>query len=205
MNKHSVHDRKTRSRNYKGEAEAAPVLGWLNAKGGLLRQQAKAEMERGIELILFMYKFQPSVAHRKPSPEFQQVQRELNEWLLQYTFSNRLDCGDVGLVWSLRVNADLPRAAVRGEAEAVETIAELAKRGFLERIRKCKCGQYFFVRFPKREPPERFHSDQCRELFWESSEERKEQKQKWARNNYQSRKELELGSRKATQRIGGKK
>jgi len=201
MEKRGVRGQKNRPRTYYGEAEAWLVLDWLNAKGGPNRQQARAEMERGIELILFMYKF----AGRESSPEVQRAQRELNEWMLGYTSSNRLDCGESGLNWSRHVNADLPRVRVRGEAECVERVVELARMGVVGQVRKCQCGRYFFVRFPKREPPERFCTDECRVQFWEATEERKKQKRERARNNYQSRKELELGSRKAAHREGGKR
>lgn len=204
VNKQAVHDRKPKPRKYRGEAEADDLLNWLNAKNpSTIRMHAKAEMERGIELIQFTHNLQPGPAHRESSPELRRAQRELNEWLLRYTYSHRLDFEESGPVWSLRVNADVPRVPVRGEAEAVDCAVKLAKIGVISQINKCACGAHFFVRFPKRKPPERFCSDQCRVNVWESSQERKEQKREWARKNYQSRKELELGSRRAAQRKQG--
>lgn len=194
-----VHRQKSGPRTYYGEAEALPVVDWLNVKGGPNRQQAKAEMERGMELILSMYKS----AGREPSPEVQCAQRELNEWMLGYTSSNRIDFGEKDLIWSRRGNVDLPRSRVKGEVECADGVVELAQKGVLGQVRKCECGQYFFVRFPKRNPPERFCTKACHAQFWEATETRKKQKREWARTNYQSRKELELGSRKAAQRKGG--
>jgi hypothetical protein len=170
MNKLTIHDRKQGSRKYSGEVEAAPLLDWLNSRGGHLRQQAKAEIERAMVLILSVYKAENA----------QRDQKELNEWLLQYTFTNRLDSGKSGLIWSLSVNADLARDYVRGESESVARIVELAKLGVLERIRKCDCGMYFFARFSR----QRFHANECTVRFWEASPARKEQKRKKAKEYY---------------------
>lgn len=178
-----MHDRKPKPRTYRGEAEVADLLEWLNAKNPSdLRQQARAEVASIFRLVLCLYEMANKSNRKGPSEEFKSEQTRLNEWLVHYEFVNRVDYGNSGVTWSLSNSADLlARPYVKGEAECVACIVELARMGMISRVRQCECGQYFFVRFPK---TQRFHSKECREQFWEASSERKEQKRQNARKYY---------------------
>lgn len=73
--------------------------------------------------------------------------------------------------------------------------------GLLKKLRVCqKCGKWLYARFPH----QRFCSTTCKDNFHAFNEADKKRRREWARANYQTRKELELGSRKAAQRKGGK-
>jgi hypothetical protein len=204
MNNNTVHGRKNSSpRTYFGEAEAADLLNWLNAKNSSDKKQlAKAKVESVMTLLQSLHENVRTFAGQKPSTAFLRDQKELNVALLEYEFVNRVDYDpSLGLTWNLSSSADLSMDWVRGEAEAIAQIRDLDKMGVLAQVRKCDCGEYFFVRFPKREPPERFCSEKCRVEFWEKSAVRKKQKQKNAKENYKRQKEKEssyLHKRKST-------
>ncbi len=66
------------------------------------------------------------------------------------------------------------------ELFAVHAIVRLVDAGLFDRLQTCACGKWYFSRFSH----QRFCSPECRVTFWESSEERKEQKRKLARNYY---------------------
>jgi hypothetical protein len=183
----TVHDRKKRARKYFGEAEAAPLLSWLNAANASAKMRlARANVESIMERIQALY----TLANKSPRQEKSIVREQgnLNKELLQFEFVHLLDYRKAeGVVtWTQRTSADLTeRDYVPGEAESVARVIDLAKVGVLAQIRKCECGLYFFARFPKREPPQRFHSAECRVKFWDASSQRKEQKQKNARKYYE--------------------
>jgi hypothetical protein len=186
MNKATVHDRKAQARKYRGEAEAAGLLNWLNAKNPSdSRQHAKAKVERVMELLKSLHAMAETTGQRQ-SAAFSRGQKELNMALFEYEFINRVDYDrrSSGLTWNLSSSADLSRDYVRGEAEAIVQIRDLDKMGVLAQVRQCACGEYFFVRFPNREPEERFHSTECQVKFGESSPARREQKRKKAREYY---------------------
>lgn len=89
------------------------------------------------------------------------------------------------------------------EVELVSQILEIAKAGLLRNLRKCdQCGQWMFAR---RQSADRFCSTTCRDRFHTTNEADKKRRRDWAQQNYQSKKELELGSRKAAVRKGGKR
>jgi hypothetical protein len=209
MNRRLVHDRQFRPRTYRGEAEAADLLNWLNArKCGQEEEHARDKVARVIALVQSMREQAQTLARRKPSEGWLRDQNEVYEFFLEYTYSDRVDYdGESGLKWSVCHNREFSLDDVDGQAEAMATIRDLDKMGKLAQVRKCECGRYFFDRFPNRRPRERrFCSTECRERFWEQSPDRQEQKRDWAKDNYKSRKELQLGSRKAAaQRKGGKK
>jgi hypothetical protein len=186
MNNQYVHDRKSRPRKYRGEAESAGLLNWLNAKNPSdMRLNAKAKVERVKTLLQAMREKVLEFAGQKPSAAFLRDQKELNESLLEYEFINRVDYDrSSGLTWNLNISADLSLDYVHGEAEAIVQIRDLDKMGVLAQVRKCACGEYFFVRFPNRDPEERFCSTKCRVEFWEKTKERKEQKRKKAKKYY---------------------
>ena len=66
----------------------------------------------------------------------------------------------------------------------VQSIMDAAEHKTLASVRECQCGRYFFARSTLN----RFCSPSCRIEFWESSEERKEQKRVKARLYYMQHK-----------------
>jgi hypothetical protein len=89
----------------------------------------------------------------------------------------------------------------KGELDLVLDIIEIARAGRISSLKQCaQCRKWLFARFPH----QRFCTAACKESFHATNETDKERRRKWARENYQSRKEIELGSRKAAQRTKGK-
>lgn len=81
------------------------------------------------------------------------------------------------------------------------TVIELLQAEKIDSLRPCdECKGWILARFPH----QRFCSSECKDQFHTSNEADKARRREWARANYQSRKELELGSRKAAQRKGTK-
>lgn len=80
-------------------------------------------------------------------------------------------------------------------------IVDIAGAGRISSLKQCEdCRKWLFARFPH----QRFCSDTCKEHFHRSNEADKKRRRDWARKNYQSRKELDLGSRTAAQQKGRK-
>jgi hypothetical protein len=88
--------------------------------------------------------------------------------------------------------AGKPSATRCMELFAVHAVVHLADAGLLDRLQTCACGKWYFARFSH----QRFCSPECRVTFWESSEERKEQKRKRARQNYVHNKIRDRGKRR---------
>ena len=79
---------------------------------------------------------------------------------------------------------------------------EIFKAGRISSLKQCdQCGKWFLARFPH----QRFCSVECKDQFHTTNEADKKRRREWARANYQTRKELEVGSRKAAKRKGGKR
>lgn len=78
------------------------------------------------------------------------------------------------------------------EGQSIHAIVRLADQGLLDRLEMCDCGLWYFARFSH----QRFCSEECRVRFWESSEDRKEQKRQRARENYQYKKSHSKPNRK---------
>jgi hypothetical protein len=187
MNNDIVHDRKSRirkARKYLGEAEGAGLLHWLNAKNPSDKKQlAKAYVEEVMTLIQSL----PKGARGEKKPEGAgKIQTQLigafNKYELVRTCDYDTSSGD--WIYPFRPTHDFSGDWVRGEADSIERIVKLAEMGVLAQVRKCACGEYFFARFPNRDPKQRFHSSACREKFWEASPERRELKRKRAKEYY---------------------
>ncbi len=92
-------------------------------------------------------------------------------------------------LWS--VGEALAGGQIIPEATAVHAIVRLVEAGLFDRLKTCACGEWYFARFSH----QRFCSPECRVTFWESSEERKEQKRKLARQYYMHHKIHDRGKR----------
>lgn len=78
-------------------------------------------------------------------------------------------------------DAPVLKSCPSGEWLAVDGVLRLAKANRLDRLQTCACGKWYFAKFSH----QRFCSTECRVKFWESSDERKEQKRKKAREYYE--------------------
>lgn len=88
------------------------------------------------------------------------------------------------------------------EIGLVLQILSIASAGNISSLRQCvNCHKWLLARFPH----QRYCSESCKDHFHKFNEADKKRRRDWARANYQSRKELELGSRKAAQRKGRKR
>jgi hypothetical protein len=78
-------------------------------------------------------------------------------------------------------------------------VVETFRAGKIGSLKECEeCGKWLYARFPH----QRFCSENCKDHFHKFNEADKKRRRDWARENYQSRKELELGSRTVAQRKG---
>lgn len=82
-------------------------------------------------------------------------------------------------------------------------VVEIFLTGRIGALKQCEqCGKWLLARFRH----QRFcPGSECQQDFHKFNEADKKRRRDWARKNYQSRKELELGSRKAAQQKRGKK
>lgn len=189
-------------RKYRGEEEARFLLSQLNDERtihrGSLRQVILALQELG--------DCRPMTRQRVLSGDPSQVEETrkieaVNKFLRQYEARPRLRLpspfgGGVRLQWR-SPGKDM-------ELSAVLIAVELAQQGRIASLKKCaypNCKRWLFARFKH----QRFCSEACYDLFHRTDPDEKKRRRDWAREDYQSRKELELGSRKAAQRKGGKR
>jgi hypothetical protein len=191
MNKMTVHDRKTQERKYRGEAEAAPLLGWLNARSPSDKKKLAVAY---VEEIMTAIQSLPPDGAGAGEEGARKIRARLNAAFNKYELVRTCAPGEApgGWIFPLRVSHDLSTDWVRGEADSIEQIVKLAEMGKLGQVRKCECGEYFFVRFPNREPENRFHATECRVKFWESSPDRKKQKKDKAKEYYRLHREKNI-------------
>lgn len=79
---------------------------------------------------------------------------------------------------------------------------EIFKQGKISSVKQCEeCGKWIIARFPH----QRFCSGECKDRFHTTNEADKARRREWARENYQTRKALESGSRMSGKQHGGKK
>jgi predicted RNA-binding Zn ribbon-like protein len=183
-------------RIYQGEAKARFLVNLLNQW-----RMIPLDSLRGIMLALQKLGECQSMSRqrllRKQLPQIE----AMNKILRRYQARPRLRLLSPGdgfrLEWQRIGDDDL-------ELWGVLTAVELAQEGRIAKLKKCanpNCKRWLFARFKH----QRFCSVACHEMFHRTDEADKERRRKWAKNNYQSHKELELGSRKAAQTKGGKK
>ena len=182
MQKHESHDR-NKSNQFLGESDADGILEFLNGTPmeGLERLHARSKA-RILELILdlrnllnFIGPTWDGKLTKEVSDQFQSVNVKLTKYP---TFPIFYPMEDSPRRW----NVDDALWGKRSVAEsvAVHALVRLANQGLLERLQLCQCGLWYFGRFSH----QRFCSAGCRVRFWESSEERKEQKRLRSRENY---------------------
>jgi hypothetical protein len=185
------HDR-NKPRTFWGEQVAAPILHWLNAplecEPGLSALALKQSKKRVLQIISHMRGLQEltkliGVKSKVSSNDQGCDPVALNRMLAGYTSSPRIFTSEAflpkdGRQWVLGKYILSKRPPE--ELIAVEAIIQLAEQNRLDRLQVCECGQWYFAKFSH----QKFCSTECRVRFWESSEERMEQKRERARQNY---------------------
>lgn len=189
MDKVSTHDRKLKSRGYRGSADAEPLLHWLNRTESRGDEVAKIAVGRVIAIVdsitrihVLAKTHRPKGGWRRKPKAIRDEEAALNARLVDYEFSHAVDYSmPEPLAWTLAsVEKPTWSGYVAGEESVVYRVVELSKQGLAWRIRKCVCGVYFFGRLPN----QRFHAPKCREQFWEKSPARQERKRELARDYY---------------------
>jgi len=209
------HIRKSEAgRKYRGEAEARFLLSQLNEGRTIDRDSLR-------QIILALQELgdcRPITRQRVLSGDPSQVEEmrkieAVNKFLRQYEARPRLRLpsprgAPIRLEWRSTPKSNTDATRVRRDAnlelKAVLIAVELAQQGRIASVKKCaypNCKRWLFARFKH----QRFCSEACYELFHRTDPQEKKRRSDWAKGNYQSRKELELGSRKAAQRKGGKR
>jgi hypothetical protein len=151
----------TSEREYGGEVIARELIQWINARAG------KQDCERIIQIIKASNALE---AHRsRAAREARVVRRErrcgrqfakllaagLGRYLFRPVYFGDSD-GRWVILWtplgvnrqSVPVIAYPTQAKVRwGEGSAIMALIELGRLGYVNRIRQCLCGKWFFARF----------------------------------------------------------
>jgi hypothetical protein len=203
-------------RTYRGEAEARFLASQLN-------EGRKIDRESLRQVISALQKLadcrpQPIKSQRVLSDDPTQIDEvanieAVNKVLRRYEAWPHLKLplqigGPIRLEW--RSTAQRNSEAIQRRIDAnlelrsVLIAVGLAVQGRIGALKECAnpdCKRWLFARFKH----QRFCATACYELFHETDPGDKKRRREWARNNYRSRKELELGSRKAAQRKGGKR
>ena len=126
--------------------------------------------------------------------------RRLNRLLREYEafpYISDKPNGRWDLIWG-----GMGSATASWQLSAVLIAIELAKTKELLRFRQCLIDKKWFF---ARTADSKFCCSKCRDTFHQNDPERKAKRRKWAKENYRTRKELELGSRKAAQQKGRKR
>jgi hypothetical protein len=195
------HDR-NKANQFLGESDADGILEFLNGRPleGQERLAAKSKA-RVLELISDLRNLLNCVGAtwdgkltKELSDQFQSVNLRLTKYP---TFPIFYPKEDSPRRWNVDDALWGKRSVV--ESVAVHALVRLANQGLLERLQLCQCGLWYFGRFSH----QRFCSAECRVRFWESSEERKEQKRQRSRENYLYHKVHKKNSRQKTERGKG--
>ena len=185
MNKVVIHDRKTESRSYRGQADAEFLIGWLNRVSARNDPSGAMALARIDEIIDAISQIGTSGTTSTPK-QIRNYGSALNLLLTRYEFVYSVDyTRSLPFVWALS-SIENPAANdyIDGETLAVHHLVELAKKDVADRVRKCECGLRFFARLPA----QRFHEDVCRVRFWEQSAERQARRREKAREYYHLKK-----------------
>jgi hypothetical protein len=191
------------------------VPGLIAALNG--KWEAKYDRDALIELVHALQNLEEEWSNKKarferdragftPSRAIREPWRKICEILREYIAHPTLTLGwqepdePIDGAWNLswtradgKAHLDLDFAL-----DAMETF----KAGKISSLKPCQeCGKWIIARFPH----QRFCSGECKDRFHTTNEADKARRREWARENYQTRKVLESGSRKATKRKGGKR
>jgi hypothetical protein len=201
-------------RKYRGEEEAHFLLSQLNDERTIdhesLRQLILALQELGDCRPITRQRFWGGDPTQ--GEEMRKI-KAVNKFLRRYEAWPRLRQpspfgGTIRLEWRSTPKSNTDATRLRRDAnlelKTVLIAVELAQEGRIASLKQCanpNCKRWLFARFKH----QKFCSEACYELFHRTDPQEKKRRCNWAKENYRSRKELELGSRKAAQRKVGKR
>lgn len=163
-------------RDFPGEGEAKSLINWLNTAPNVgAREFVTSLLDKMISLERYCCGFSEAKATR--------LCDEINKELKPYRMIPQVEVTQgVGLMrWgSYMVPSPVgPRISVETFA-AVSRLIDLAKGGFLLKFGRCQCGSLFYQRFKHQTSC----SEKCRLKHYKTTEEWKEKRRLWARENY---------------------
>jgi hypothetical protein len=177
-----------------GKVDAAHIVEWLNSANSRddWYRSTEAEESRSrvldvissIRTLLGAIEQRPGWKPKQPPNKKQPLKisnafHELNLKLTSYpSFSCFYPEPNKSCRWDM--SEALCGHGPVGESLAVNAAVRLADQNRLQRLQVCDCGSWYFAKFSH----QKFCSTECRVRFWESSEERMEQKRDGARENY---------------------
>jgi hypothetical protein len=142
------------------------------------------------------------------SPEVERSRNSLNRFLRRYAARPMILPGYPGQErsprgWHLEWIRIGTQKQLHSELRLMLHVVDIMLAGRITFLRQCgQCGSWFFGR----QQNQRFcPGGVCQQEFHQFSEADRKRRREWARQNYQTRKELELGSRKAAKRKRGTK
>jgi hypothetical protein len=190
-----THDRKIGFNASVDSRDARRLLDWLNRAMSRKDEGVVMALTRVQQIVDRLAKLEekqralrPKRGRKNKPTEIKKEEAAINMMIARYEFNLFLDTSQsepgVWAPFPTQILTD-DHPLVQDETRAVYYAIELAKQGWLSKIRKCDgCGRYFYARLTI----SRFHDMACRTAFWERSPERKKQKRQKAKDYYDLKK-----------------
>ena|SRR2546428_766553 len=205
---------------FAGEAEAYCLIAWLNASKGSSEHSRLVELVNSCRRLSTRYwelieRYPGTPAGGRPRPPSVRARREVRQWFLllkelnarlsRYRLYPSFEPMDEDRIWFLswmtpqkekQLKLTYPNglfAGVMGESQAVLDLVQLVQKGFVDRLRICPCGTWFFARFSH----QKFHNTECQQSFYRSSEQWKASRRVYQREYRRlvSTKKVTIGER----------
>ena len=177
-------------RTYRGEAEARFLVNLLN-RGGMMHQESLPGIILALQELGDCRSMSRNRLWREQLPKIQAMDKILRQFQARPLL--RLLSPPLGdgfrLEWQRIEGDDL-------ELQAVLRAVRLTQEGQIASLKECAnpdCKLWLFARFEH----QRFCSESCKEYFHRFNEADKKRRRDWARENYNTRKILESGSKAA--------
>jgi hypothetical protein len=173
-------------RTYKGEPEARQLVAWLNETKN---SAAHGRVVRLIELFSALAAanelLTTAAIQVRPYLQVDRLQTQIDRILKGHVSCPRVwAAGPFGILVSRGVAGrrwDIADSVwPKNEFAAVEAVLSLVAIGVIDKLKVCRCGQWFFGRFAHT----KFHTTKCQQQEHRQDEEYKEKRRRWARKNY---------------------
>lgn len=176
---------KRKTRTYPGSVWAKNLLSWLNAEQ--VSEWGRNSQASRTRVLDFMHNVRdvfdaieaaPSWdLINQPTPRLSRAMEELDTRLDGYPLTSTFYINS-GREWVFddAISGRYPA----GESLAIHGVIELAKLHLLERVSRCECGRWFFVKFAH----QYFCTARCRKKHHESSEAFKATRREYMRRYY---------------------
>lgn len=203
---------KPRKHNFAGEAEARPLVRFLNSTESGQSDIAEAlmlfrEVVEAIRKTGKRTKFEARTTDPEIVPKAQRMHGLLARYLYRPSFDYDIEAASVNFRWLPKDNEASDRFIQHvkygigpyGPESAIPDLLRLSEMGLLSRIRRCACGKWFFARFPM---GQQHCSGNCRVAVHRAKAASrraaaswKERRRIWARNNREVNKRLDSGKK----------